>query len=324
MSTRLERLIYIAARIGEGDYPSAQSFAERFEVSKRTIQHDIEFLEVRINAPIAYSRAREGYYYTDPHWTLSTLPVTEGQLLAFFLSIELVELYLGTSFENPLRNAIQRITSTLTDEVQLSVSELISHYSVRTGASAKASMDLLLAMQRAIQHRHPVEVVYFTASRGQETRRVLHPYHIFNIHGDWQVIAFDLFRLDVRQFALQRIREWRILEEETFDIDPGFSADQYFERSFEAEHGYEAVDVILRFDAHQAPYIRERTWHPSQIIEAQEDGGIEMRFTTGAIGEIRRWVMRYGRHVRVISPEGLKQSIIDEFRASLAEYEKNQ
>src|SRR6266851_4571586 len=80
-------------------------------------------------------------------------------------------LYLGTSFENPLRNAIQRITSTLTDEVQLSVSELISHYSVRTGASAKTSMDLLLAMQRAIQHRHPVEVVYFTASRGQETRR---------------------------------------------------------------------------------------------------------------------------------------------------------
>ncbi len=208
--------------------------------------------------------------------------------------------------------------------MQLSVSELISHYSVRSGAVAKTSIDLLLAIQRAIQYHHPVEVVYFTASRGKQTQRVWHPYHIFNIHGDWQVIAFDLYRQDVRQFALQRVREWRILEKETFDIDPGFSADQYFDKSFESEHGYEAVDVTLRFDAHQAPYIRERTWHPSQEIEAQDDGGIVMRFTTGAIGEVKRWIMRYGRHVRVLAPESLKQSIIDEFCASLAEYEKNQ
>jgi len=170
--------------------------------------------------------------------------------------------------------------------VQLSVNELISHYSVRSGALAKTSIDLLLAIQRAIQYHHPVEVVYFTASRGEQTQRVWHPYHIFNIHGDWQVIAFDLYRQDVRQFALQRVREWHILEKETFDIDPGFSADQYFDKSFESEHGYETVDVTLRFDAQQAPYIRERTWHPSQEIEAQDDGGIVMHFTTGAIGEV--------------------------------------
>lgn len=89
MSTRLERLIYIAARIGEGNYPSIDTFAGRFEVSKRTIKHDLEFLQSRVDAPIAYSRSRSGYYYTDLNSSLSTLPVTEGQLLAFFLSVEL-------------------------------------------------------------------------------------------------------------------------------------------------------------------------------------------------------------------------------------------
>jgi len=262
---------------------------------------------------------------TDAQWTLSTLPATEGQLLAFLLSIELVEQYLGTPFEKPLRTAIEHITQNLTDEVQVSIRELINHYSIRKGAAAKTSFELLLVMFHAVQHHHPIEIVYFTASRGVETQRVIHPYHVFNMQGEWQVVAYDLFRKVPRQFALQRIRQWRVLEEETFAVDPGFSPDLYFEKSFQAEHSYErAVKVALQFDAFQAPYVLERTWHSSQEIEELAGGGIIVRFTTGAISAVKRWVMSYGRHVRVLSPPSLAQSVTDEFHASLAEYENSQ
>src|SRR5207248_3139430 len=88
------------------------------------------------------------------------------------------------------------------------------------------------------------------------------------------------------------------------------------------EHGEELVEVTLLFDAYQARYIRERTWHSSQQIEEQSDGSLIMRFITGAIGEVQRWIMSYGSHVCVLAPERLEQAITSEFRASLVVYEK--
>jgi len=322
LSTRLERILYIDALIEDTRYPSVKTFTEHFEVSERTILNDIQFLKDRLNAPIQYSRFHGGYLYSDLTWRLSTFHVTEGDLLAFFLGVELAHRYLGTSFEKPLRDAIQHLTNMLPAKVQVSISELSSHYSVRSGATAQTAPETLLALQKAIQDRHPVDMVYFTAQRGQETQRVVYPYHLFNMHGEWYLIAYDSFRQGVRQFALPRIRSSPVLTNKSFEIDPAFSAEYYFGQSFQSEHGDDIVEVILLFDAYQARYIRERTWHASQQIEEQLDGTIIMRFKTGAIQEVQRWVMGYGSHVRVLAPESLAQSVITEFHKTLVWYEQ--
>lgn len=320
MSTRLERILYMDTLIQNSRYPSVKTFRDHFEVSKRTIIYDIQFLKDRLKAPIQYSHSHGGYFYADPSWRLSIFPVTEGDLLGFFLSIELTHRYLGTPFEKPLRDSIQRLTSILPDKVQISIEELSSHFSVRAGAASKTPPETLVALQQAIQERHPVDMVYFTAGRGAETQRVIYPYHLFNMKGEWYLIAYDQLRQGIRQFALPRIRRWRILEEEHFEIDPQFSSDDYFRKSFQSEHGDTIVEVILLFDPYQARYIRERPYHESQTLEEQSDGSIVMRFVTGAIGEVQRWVMSYGSHVQVIAPESLAQSIKEEFHASLQKY----
>jgi len=310
------------ALIRSGSYPSVETFCERFEVSARTVYDDIRFLKGRLSAPLKYSHSRGGYFYSDTTWKLPSFLATEGQLLAFFLSVELAHRYLGTTFEQPLRDAIQRLTSLLPDTVQVSISELASHYSVRSGASAKTAPETLLALQRAIQDRRPVEMVYFTARRGEETQRVVHPYHLFNMRGEWYLIAYDLLRHGIRQFALPRIRTWRVILDERFEVAPNFSPDHYFGQSFQSGHGEEIVEVTVLFDAYQARYIRERIWHTSQQIEEQPDGGLILHFTTGAIEEVQRWIMGYGSHAYVLAPASLAQSITSEFRASLNGYEK--
>ncbi len=321
MSTKLERLFHMDAVIRSGSYPSIKTFMERFEVSERTVLNDIEFFKDRLNAPLKYSRLRRGYFYTDMNWKLPTFPVTKGHLLAFFLSVELTQRYLGTSFEQPLREAIQHITDILPSNVQVSMSELARHYSIRSGASAKTPPETLLAIQEAIQNRHPVEMVYFTAGRGEENQRVVHPYHLFNMRGEWYLIAYDLLRLNVRQFSLPRIRTWRILTKEQFDLDPTFSPEDYFGKSFQAEHGDNLVEVVLCFDAYQARYMRERTLHPSQKTEDGPDGSMIMRLKTGALAEVQRQILSYGRHVKVIAPQSLADAVANELRAALQPYE---
>src|SRR5437660_9098521 len=105
MSTKLERLFHMDALIRNGSYPSVKTFMGRFEVSERTVLNDIQFFKYRLRAPLKYNRSRGGYFYTKTDWKLPAFSATEGQLLAFFLSVELAQRYLGTSFEQPLRDA---------------------------------------------------------------------------------------------------------------------------------------------------------------------------------------------------------------------------
>jgi predicted DNA-binding transcriptional regulator YafY len=320
MSTKLERILRMDGVIRSGNYPSVKTFIENFEVSERTVLSDVEFLKNRFYAPLAYSRSHRGYFYTDKDWKLPTLPVTEGQLLALFLSVELTERYLGTGFEQPLRNAIQQIIELLPRDVQVSMNELANHYSIRPGASAKTSPETLLALQQAIQSRHPVDMVYFTASRGEDNQRVVYPYHLLNIRGEWNLIAYDLLRQSIRQFALPRIRTWRILSDEQFEFDATFSPEDYFRESFQAEHGDQIVEVVLHFDAYQARYMRERSLHSSQETKDEDDGSMLMLFKTGALAEVQRQIMSYGKHVKVLEPESLAAAIVDELRAALQLY----
>jgi predicted DNA-binding transcriptional regulator YafY len=320
MSTRLERLVHMDAMIRSGSYPSVKTFCERFEVSKSTVYGDVRFLKDRLCAPLEHSHARGGYFYTDPTWVLPSQMVTEGQLLAFFLSIELAHRYLGTSFEQPLREVIQHLTSTLPAKVPVTISELASHYSVRTAATFAATPETLLALHDAIQKRHPVEIIYFTATRGVETQRIVHPYHLVNMLGEWHLIAYDRFRERVIQFAVPRIRSWRALTSERFEVDPNFSSEQYLSQSFQFEHGNEPVEIVIQFDAYQARYIRERRWEIPVQIEERPDGGLILRFTTGGLGAVQRWVMGYGSHARVLAPVDLARSVASEFRAALGNY----
>jgi predicted DNA-binding transcriptional regulator YafY len=320
MSLRLERLLAMDAAIRAGSYPSVSAFMERFEVSERTVHGDLAFMRERLNAPLGHDRARGGYYYTDPTWILPTMFATEGELLAFFLSVELTRRYLGTTFEAPLRKAAAALALSLPDKVQLDMSLLAQHYTFQSGATASADPALLVALSEAIHDRWPVEMTYFTASRGERNRRMIEPYQLYNVRGEWQVIAFDHLRSQYRHFAVSRIEEWTLLKARRFTRDPDFSPESYLAQGFLAEHGDVPVEVVIWFDEYQARYMRGKQWHPSQHVEEHADGSLTLSFQTGALAEVRRWVMSYSNHAEVLAPASLRAEVAAEAAAMVQRY----
>jgi predicted DNA-binding transcriptional regulator YafY len=320
MSVRLERLLAMEAAVRSGSYPTVTAFMRRFEVSERTVRGDLAFMRDRLNAPLEHDRGRGGYYYTDPTWVLPTMLATEGELLAFFLSVELTRRYLGTTFEAPLRKAAAALALSLPDKVQLDMSLLAQHYTFQPGATASADPALLVVLSEAIHDRWPVEMTYFTAGRGERNQRVIEPYQLYNVRGDWQVIAFDRLRGQVRNFAVSRIEEWQLLKAQQFIRDPDFSLESYLAQGFLAEHGDVPVEVVIWFDTYQARYIRERQAHPTQQIEEHADGTLTLRLQSGALDEVRRWVMGYGNHAEVKAPESLRAEVAAEAAAMVQRY----
>ena len=61
----VERIIWLHKRIKDGYYPNAMRLSERFKISHRQAQRDCDYLKRKLEAPIAFDRSKQGYYYTE-------------------------------------------------------------------------------------------------------------------------------------------------------------------------------------------------------------------------------------------------------------------
>ncbi len=317
---QLERIMSIDRSIRSGEYPNADSLARSLEVSRRVIFNDREFMINRLGAPLEFDRAHGGWYYTDRTWVLPGIIVTEGELLAFFLSMEISKRFLGTSLENPLRSAVETISRGVKGPVSVDLDTLRAHYTF-AGPTLLATNDrILLDLHHAIAGHQCLWMRYFTAGRGEFTERVVWPYHLHNFRGDWFLIGYDTLRNDIRIFLVGRIEQWKVLPE-TFTPDETFSATDWLERGFQVYGGGEVEEVAIRFSPRNAQFIRERLWHPSQRIEEGEDGSLMLHLTTGGLVEVKAWVLQFGREAEVLAPQSLREECLADLQDMLKLYE---
>jgi predicted DNA-binding transcriptional regulator YafY len=316
---QLERIMEIDRRIRDGQFPNPNQLAKDLEVSRRVIFVDRDFMITRLGAPIEFDRTRNGWYYADETWVLPGIIVTEGELLAFFLSIEVAKRYLGTGFEETLRSAVEKLSKSVKGSITVDLETLRSHYSFSAPTLLSANEHALLDLHHAIASSKRVWMRYYTASRDEHTERTVHPYHLSNIRGDWYLIAFDELRSKFLNFSVGRIEEWRVLGEK-FKRDLEFSIAKHMESAFQAERGGDPVEVVIRFAPKAARYIKEKNWHASQQIEDLDDGGLILKLQTGGLGEVKRWVMQYGGDAEVLAPLYLREECLQEIRSMLIRY----
>lgn len=60
-----ERIQWFHKKIADRCYPNAFHLSEKFNISHRQAQRDVDFLRKTLDAPIKYSAAEKGYYYTE-------------------------------------------------------------------------------------------------------------------------------------------------------------------------------------------------------------------------------------------------------------------
>lgn len=60
------RIQWLHDEISRGSFPNASRLAERFHISRRQAQRDIDFLKKQLGAPLDYDQRNQGYRYTSP------------------------------------------------------------------------------------------------------------------------------------------------------------------------------------------------------------------------------------------------------------------
>ena len=69
--------------------------------------------------------------------------------------------------------------------------------------------------------------------------------------------------------------------------------------------GKNQVEYRLRFSPEIAPYIKERSWHPSEKLRNLPDGRLDLTFSCGESYEVTAWIASWRQHVEVLAPDSL-------------------
>ena len=62
-----DRIQWFHKKIVAKCYPNASHLSEKFDISHRQAQRDVEFLKKDLSAPLGYDKAKKGYYYKNEY-----------------------------------------------------------------------------------------------------------------------------------------------------------------------------------------------------------------------------------------------------------------
>jgi predicted DNA-binding transcriptional regulator YafY len=300
-------------------YPNASTLARELEVSSKSIQRDLDFMRDRFGLPIEYDGGRFGYFYTEPVSSFPALQITEGELFALLVAEKALQQYRGTNFEKPLVSAFQKMAAALPDTISVHLADWEQTISFRTSAEPILNLEIFDSLAKAAARHQQLRLLYRKPGTAQADPRVIDPYHLANINGEWFLFAYDHLRKDIRTFVPARIQSAEPTGKQ-FARPQRFSLDKRLRDSFGVHSGPGEFNVVIRFNKWAAPFIREKRWHPSQELRDLKDGGAELRLKLSSLVEVERWVLTWAGNAVAVKPRELADSIRAAARRILAHH----
>ena len=304
----IERMLRIHQFIQAGNYPNASRLAIELEVSTKSIHRDLEFMRDRLGLPLEYDARRFGYFYSQKVSAFPTLQITEGELFALLVAEKALQQYRGTSFEKPLLSAFKKMANSLPETVSLNLADWEQTISFRTSAEPILNLEIFDALAKAAAQRRQVVLSYRKLGHAEIEPRRVDPYHLANVNGEWFLFAYDHLREDIRTFVPSRIQTVRWTGQR-FARPKKFSLERRLRDSFGVHSGQGEFHIRIQFHDWVADYIREKKWHPSQVLRELPEGGVEIQLKLSSLVEIQRWVLGWGGQAIVLEPAELIESV---------------
>ncbi|MCK8479659.1 helix-turn-helix transcriptional regulator [Psychroserpens algicola] len=222
--SQLSRLISILTLLRSKRLLTAGELSRKFDVSVRTIYRDIRKLE---DAGIPVTTIEGKGYSLMEGYTVAPVQFTEKQANALITAQHLVNQTNDVSFATDFKEAMTKIKSVFRTSVQEKSELLSSKIFVFNSNYENISSNALSEIQIAITNFNYVEISYRKANDEQVTFRKIEPYAFYSTQHKWILIAWCYLRNDYRAFRIDRVQNFKILNE-TFE-DRKFNLQDYFQ-----------------------------------------------------------------------------------------------
>jgi proteasome accessory factor B len=302
-----------------GYLPNSSDFMKEFEVSRRTVARDLDFLRDEEHAPLEYDEVAHGFRLTDNSYTLPPVRLSRREAFSFALARKLLAHYEGTPLHLDMRSVLDKIAESLEGDVTIEPDWLSEHVGVLPEDRVRIDPDVWAQLAGFIERREAIRATYQVFD-GRTSEYNLHPYHLLAYHGNWYLMGLNVAKDRVATFALSRFRRIETTDQK-FARPPEFNPEVYARKAFGITGEEKALKVRLLFEAKLAVYITEREWHTSQKFHKRRDGKIEMRLETTGRKELIRWILSWMPDVKVLAPKSLHERITEKLRDGLLNQE---
>jgi predicted DNA-binding transcriptional regulator YafY len=314
------RILGILGALLEGGHLSIQQLAARYGTRRETIYRDIRALEDvgypvtgddlgRLSHPRLLPEARR----RAPH-----LRLTDSEIASLLWASKQAEA--GSPFGEALALATAKLRAMAAGDLATLAAGIEAAVD-GAGLGVKdyrPHKETILRLVDAIIRRRRCALRYQSPASPTERSYEYEPYRLLTVSGGLYCLGKVPPYENITTLAVDRIAVINILESE-FALDPDFDVARYRREAFGVEWE-KPENVTVRFTADQAPYVRERQWHPTQHIRELRDGRLELTFRAGGTFEITRWVLGWGDAAEVITPRRLRQHVQKMLAAALVNY----
>lgn len=192
---KIDRLIGILSILLQEEKTTAPELAEKFEVSRRTINRDIEDL-CKAGIPIRTAQGTGGGISIMDGYCIDRTILTSKDMQMILAGLRGLDSVSGKRYYGQLMEKIQTGSSEFISGRDSMLIDLSSWYK----GSLAPKIEVI---QNAIENRHIIQFMYYAPS-GESNRRV-EPYYLVFQWSSWYVWGWCLERKDYRLFKLNRM-----------------------------------------------------------------------------------------------------------------------
>ena len=287
---------------------SLQDIQDEFSVSRSTAIRMKRILE-----EVFTIEEVENYYSPVKKWRLSKKPFTK---MIKFTAEEFAEL---EQCKSMMKNHQYTNRCDLLSEIMAKMHALNEQKAVKTDIEAlleaegyavrqfpryKMNMTAFNAISEAIKAMKYVTFSYEN-KKGEKNDLKIQPYGI--IYGEkTYLLGYNEAKKGFRTYHINEIKDLKIIEE-YFDRDENFNLKQYLSQSF-GVYQEKPMKVKLLFSKEVKEAINNYNLHPSQKLKQNPDGTTTVTFEAGGRYEICWDLFRWGKEVKILEPQELKDT----------------
>lgn len=300
---KIERLIGILSILLQKEIVTAPFLAEHFEVSRRTINRDIEDL-CKAGIPIATKQGTGGGIYIMDNYKISKTLVTNAEMQDILAGIRSLDSVNGTNQYKQLMEKLEVGSSDFLVGEQSVLIDLSSWY--------KDSLTPKIQIIRSAINGHRKITFYYYSPSG-ETQRTIEPYYLVFQWSNWYVWGWCDTRKDYRLFKLNRLDNLAITEQvfekrtvvlpDFTEVEKVFSGGIYVKALFEAECKWRLVEEF-----------------GTNCFEEQADGKLLFQTEYTDKEYLLTWLLTFRNKVILLEPEEVRRELCAELQKTLQQY----
>lgn len=288
---KIDRLIGILSILLQQQQVTAPYLSEIFEVSRRTINRDIEDL-CKAGIPLTTTRGANGGIAIMEGYKIDKTLLSSAELQSILAGLKSLDSVAGT---NQYRQLIDKlaVNGGATQPENPIVIDLSSHY--KNSLAPKFEM-----IKQAIDQRRLIAFDYYSP-KGESSRQI-EPYLIVYQWSSWYIWGYCRERGDFRHFKLNRLWDLQVLDETYKPRDlPEYNSQEQLVMPSQ-------IQLVADFDPTMKwRLIDEYGINCYQITTA---GKLRFEFCFSSRENLFSWLLSFGDGVELIKPEALRKEFL--------------